>query len=88
MADAFGPIGVTQDSSGQMRVDLDKADLVLGALFDPGDYLWGVMLVETSPYRRIALVSEARAFRFEGSGGAPQPGDPPPSAPTPEPTPR
>ena len=77
MGDAFGPIGVTQDSSGQMRVDLDKADLVLGALFDPGDYLWGVMLVETSPYRRIALVSEARAFRFERSGGG-QPGDPPP----------
>jgi len=77
MGDAFGPIGVTQDSSGQMRVDLDKADLVLGALFDPGDYLWGVMLVETTPYRRIALVSEARAFRFERSGGG-QPGDPPP----------
>jgi serine/threonine protein kinase len=89
MRDAFGPIGVSQDSSGQMRVDLDRADQVLGALFDPGDYLWGVMLVETAPYQRIALVSDARAFRFERSSGeGGQAGDSQPPAPTPEPTPR
>ncbi len=87
--DAFGPIGVSQDISGQMRVDLDRADQVLGALFDPGDYLWGVMLVETAPYQRIALVSEPRAFRFERSGGGggqaapPQQATQPPPPPTP-----
>jgi hypothetical protein len=99
MRDAFGPIGATQGSSGQMQVDLDRADQVLGALFDPGDYLWGVMLVETTPYQRIGLVSEARAFRFERSGGgvAPpaqpteppaQPTEPPaqPTEPPPQPT--
>jgi serine/threonine protein kinase len=88
--DAFGPIGVSQDSSGQMRVDLDRADQVLGALFDPGDYLWGVMLVQTAPYQRVALVSEPRAFRFErggGSGQAAPPQEPQqPTQPPPPPT--
>lgn len=88
LRDAFGPIGVTQDSSGQMRVDLDRADQVLGALFDPGDYLWGVMLVQTEPYQRIGLVSEARPFRFERSGGGGgQAGDPQAPAPTQAPPP-
>lgn len=67
--DAFGPVGVTQRPAGGMRINLDEADVMLGALLDPGDYLWGVLLVETNPYRRIALLSEARAFRFERSGG-------------------
>jgi hypothetical protein len=88
MRDSFGPVGVTQDASGGMRINLDEADVVLGALLEPGDYLWGVILVETSPYRRIGLVSEARAFRFERSGGGGQPGEPQPPAPTAEPTPR
>jgi len=90
LRDSFGPVGVTQQASGGMRINLDEADVLLGALLDPGDYLWGVLLVETEPYRRVALLSEARAFRFERSGGGggqaapqePQPPTPPPPPPT------
>lgn len=99
LRDSFGPVGVTQQASGGMRINLDEADVTLGALLDPGAYLWGVLLVETTPYRRVALLSEARAFRFERSGGGvappaqptepPQlPTEPPPTQPPPtaEPT--
>ena len=90
LRDSFGPVGVTQQASGGMRINLDEADVLLGALLDPGDYLWGVLLVETEPYRRVALLSEARAFRFERSGGGggqaapqePQQPTPPPPPPT------
>ncbi len=90
MRDAFGPVGVTQEGSGGMRINLDEADVLLGALLDPGDYLWGVLLVETNPYRRILLLSEARAFRFERSGGGDGgsgEGDPGPTRPAPPPGP-
>jgi hypothetical protein len=87
MRDSFGPVGVTQQASGGMRINLDEADLTLGALLDPGDYLWGVLVVETNPYRRVALASEARPFRFERSGGGQPESQPPPPAqpPTPDP---
>ena len=87
LRDAFGPAGLTQGSAGQIQLDLDKADQTLGALFDPGDYLWGVMLVQTTPYQRIRLASEGRAFRFEGSSGSGGQGaPPPPTEPSPLPT--
>ena len=83
MGNAFGPAGVTQNAQHSVTINLDEADATLGALLDPGDYLWGVMWVETTPYRRIGLISEARAFRFERSGGGVgQPADQPPAQPT------
>lgn len=72
MRDGFGPAGVTQVN--QITVDLNLADANLESLFDSGDYLWGVLLVETAPsYRRLAVASEGRPFRFELGGGAAQP---------------
>lgn len=49
----------------------------------PGEWQWGVLLVETTPYRRIKLASEIRTFRFESAGGggsAPQPPAPAPGS--------
>lgn len=89
MRNAFGPAGVTQNAQHGVTINLDEADVTLGALLDPGDYLWGVLWVETAPYRRIALISEARPFRFERSGGGGSGGDPgsqPGGIPGPEPT--
>ncbi len=34
----------------------------------PGQWQWGVLLVETAPYRRIRLLSDNRGFNFERSG--------------------
>lgn len=87
LRDSFGPIGTTRDRSVHLEVDLDGADVLLGAMFDPGDYLWGVLLVDTAPYRRIALVSEGRPFRFERSGGGQSGDQPPPQPPTATPVP-
>ncbi|MFZ2487441.1 MAG: protein kinase [Anaerolineae bacterium] len=73
MRDAFGPVGTVQAANGQVAVNLESIDGTLGPLFDPGEYLWGVLLVETAPYRRIGLVSDAWSFRYETGGGGPQP---------------
>lgn len=78
MRDAFGPVGTVQAANGQVTVNLESIDATLGSMFDPGEYLWGVLWVEASPYRRIGLVSDAWAFRYEansgGGGGQPPPG--------------
>lgn len=85
---AFSPVGTTQANSGSMTVDLDAADITLGAMFDPGDYRWGVLLVETNPYRRVVLISEPWAFRYERSGSnSDGSNNNPPSAPTHTPAP-
>ena len=75
MNDGFGLAGTTQSS--QAQVNLDVLDDALPQL-EPGDYLWGVLLVEPSPYRRLGLISNSLAFRYERSSPqGPEPGEPP-----------
>ena len=78
MRDAFGPAGTTQGS--QMALDLNLADANLGSLFDSGDYLWGVLLVNTAPgYQRLGLISEGRVFQFQPNSGGNGGGSAPPT---------
>lgn len=43
----------------------------------PGQWQWGVLLVETAPYRRIKLLSDSWGFSFQGSGQGVSPLMPP-----------
>ncbi len=65
--------------STQVRVDLTDLDNRLGALLDPGDYLWGVRIVATAPeYAPIEFTGESRMFRYAGQsagGGGPITGE-------------
>lgn len=74
LAEAFSPSAATQNN--EITVDLNKADVAMGLLFDAGDYLWGVLLVEPPPnYQRLGLASEGRPFHFQPNGGStPNPG--------------
>jgi hypothetical protein len=72
MKDSFGLAGTTQGN--QAQVNLDVLDDALAQL-EPGDYLWGVLLVEPSPYRRIGLISNSLAFRYERTSPQ-EPGSP------------
>lgn len=66
-------------ASDKARFDVDFA--AQSALLPPGQYRWGVLLVQTSPsYSRIRLLSDERAFRVESSGGGEAPEPPKPSA--------
>ena len=65
LAQGFGLAEPTRSTS--VTVDLTKEDDRLGALLDPGEYYWGVRLVETDPYARIDFVSDSRLFRYSGS---------------------
>lgn len=51
-------------SADQVRVNLALLDQALGPRFDPGIYRWGVMLVQRSPYQRIALLSDAQTLYY------------------------
>ncbi|MCB0199430.1 MAG: SpoIIE family protein phosphatase [Anaerolineae bacterium] len=71
--DGLGLGGTTR--SNQQTINLAAADSA--SLIKPGEYLWGVLLVETSPlYRPLGLISGTRTFRYERSGG----GQPEPQA--------
>ena len=70
----LGVAGTTRES--QMTINLDGAAATLPGQFMPGEYLWGVVLVNQSPYAPIRLISEARSFRFDGS--TTEPSGPPP----------
>jgi hypothetical protein len=59
--------------STQVRVDLTDLDDRLGALLDPGDYLWGIRVVTTEPdYSKVEFTGESRLFRYAGpqAGGS------------------
>ena len=59
--------GLAEPSVGTTRsVDLDELASILGNLLQPGDYLWGVLLVQTDPYLRLRLVSEGQLFTYSG----------------------
>ncbi|MCB9152217.1 MAG: hypothetical protein H6641_25980 [Caldilineaceae bacterium] len=51
-------------STDHVRVNLALLDSALGPRFNPGIYRWGVMLVQRSPYQRIALLSNAQTLYY------------------------
>ena len=63
IVDGFGPVG--QTNSNQVNVDLATLDVSLEAQFEPGDFEWGVVLVQTNPYKALKLVSETRRLVYE-----------------------
>ncbi|MEZ4608767.1 MAG: hypothetical protein R2838_00665 [Caldilineaceae bacterium] len=67
LTQGFGLAEPTRSTS--VTVNLTKEDDRLGGLLDPGEYYWGVRLVETDPYARIDFVSDSRLFRYSGSQG-------------------
>ncbi|MCB0202507.1 MAG: hypothetical protein KDI03_20750, partial [Anaerolineae bacterium] len=70
LRDGLGLAGTTR--STQQRVNLAAADAV--GQIEPGDYLWGVFQVQTTPsYQALRLISDTRTFRYERSspGGGP-----------------
>ena len=48
---------------------LAKLDDTLGTKFEPGDYYWGILLVQRDPYTRLRLLSEPRLFHYFRAGG-------------------
>ena len=71
LTSAFGLAAPTLET--WESVDLNALDHALGNLLQPGEYEWGVLLVQTSPYRRIAFLGDAHHFKFSrtyGDGGS------------------
>ena len=53
-----------------VTLDLPRLDEQLGALFDTGEYNWGVLLVRTTPaYERIQYLGGGHRFTYYRGGG-------------------
>lgn len=53
----------------QVNVNLTVLDDRLGGLFDTGEYLWGVLLVRTTPeYQRVQYLGGGWRFTYYRSG--------------------
>ena len=65
--DGFGPVEYVTEARGQFTVDLEALDRDpnVADRFEPGDYLWGVRLIQLPSKQPLKLVSEKRSFRFE-----------------------
>lgn len=62
--------GMAAPTTGnQVRLDLPALDDMLGTMFEPGQYNWGILLVRTSPYERLRLLGEPHTFRYYRPGG-------------------
>jgi hypothetical protein len=71
IANGFGLAAPT--TSNSVSVDLDALDDQLGPLLDPGEYQWGVLLVQTSPYQRLRFLGDSNKFNYSrenGGGGS------------------
>ncbi len=64
LVDGFGIAQPTRRNS--ITVDLDVLDDRLDGLLDPGEYRWGVLLVNRDPYERLKFFGESRLFRYNG----------------------
>ena len=58
----------TPTGNSAIAINLDALDETLGPLLDPGLYQWGLLLVEVTPYRRLAYVGGGNDFRFTNFG--------------------
>ncbi|MEZ4683941.1 MAG: hypothetical protein R2932_58000 [Caldilineaceae bacterium] len=67
LVDGFGLAAPTTENS--VYVDLDALDDLLGSRLDNGVYQWGVLLVRTDPYERIAYLGGGNTFTFTRSSG-------------------
>ena len=74
MANGFGLAAPTTDTN--TTVDLDLLDDVLGSRLDNGKYLWGILLVRTDPYERIAYLGGGYEYNFTRSSGGSNNGGP------------
>jgi hypothetical protein len=63
MRDGKGWGGTSQGTS--ITINWDKVDLA------PDTYFWGVLLVETDPYRRLQYLGGGNGFSLEGGGSQP-----------------
>jgi hypothetical protein len=70
LATGFGLAAPTAGTS--ITVDLNDLDSRLGDLLEPGEYRWGLLLVQTSPYQRLDFFESSQIFRFyrEGDSGS------------------
>ena len=76
MSTGFGLAAPTL--SNRVIADLDKLDQTLGTLLEPGEYNWGLLLVQIEPYSRIQFLGAQRAFvyvRNSSSSGGPTSGE-------------
>ena len=77
MVDGFGPVGSIKKTS--VEVNMESTANNLAQLDYNRDYVWGVLLVELEPYRRIAELGAGSHFQIPGggSGSTASPTDPP-----------
>ncbi|MCB0132523.1 MAG: protein kinase [Caldilineaceae bacterium] len=78
IASGFGLAAPT--TSERVTVNLDQLDQTLGDLLEPGDYQWGLLLVQTEPYQRLQFLGQQQSFQYVrnssgSSGGAPSSGE-------------
>ena len=73
MRDGRGMAEATRGNSA--TVDLAALDADTNFPLEPGQYLWGVRLVESG--RSSRMVSDSREFRFERAAPTPEPADKP-----------
>jgi hypothetical protein len=66
-------------TNNEVTVSLSALDGALGDLLEPGEYLWGLLLVQTDPYQRIQFMGSQHNFRFYREGGNGSSGGPPSS---------
>jgi len=77
LASGFGLAAPTTNS--EVVINLVDLDSTLGDLLEPGEYLWGLLLVQTDPYQRIQFMGVQNNFRFYREGGSDSSGGPPSS---------
>ena len=56
-------------TTGGVDVNLGALDSNPSHPLEPGEYLWGVILVRTEPYERIQAFGEGRTISYNRSGG-------------------
>lgn len=67
MANGFGLASPTLNNN--ITVNLNVLDDQLGPLLDSGNYEWGVLLVQTSPYKRLRFLDATHKFAYSRDGG-------------------
>ncbi len=67
LAQGFGLASPTNQSS--VVVDLASLDANPNHPLEPGDYLWGVRLVQRDPYQKLQFLGGGFRFRFDREGG-------------------
>jgi hypothetical protein len=74
MVNGFGVAAPTTNNG--VTVDLNALDGTLGDLLEPGDYKWGLLLVQTDPYQRLQFLGAQNNFKFYREGGSSSSGGP------------